>query len=233
MILFLLPIRIEIQMRILAHLTFPGLLFLTALLLGLSCKRDKGSRSEDQLFTLMPESYTGAGFVNHLDYDEQLKKKFNIYTYRNFYNGGGVALGDVNNDGLMDIFLSSNMGPNVLYLNKGDFKFEDISERAGISGKGEWSTGSSLADVNGDGWCDIYVCNSGNVEGDERLNELYINNGDLTFTESAADYGIDDHGYSTHGPSSIMIATATWISIYLITHSKPSEALISLQTSAW
>ncbi len=175
------------------------MLLVPALLLSLSCGRKVEPGSEDQLFTLMPESYTGAGFVNHLDYDEQLKKKFNIYTYRNFYNGGGVALGDINQDGLIDIFLTSNMGPNVLYLNKGDLKFEDISGQAGISGHGEWSTGASLADVNGDGWTDIYVCNSGNVEGDERHNELYINNGDLTFTESAAEYGIDDRGYSTHG----------------------------------
>jgi hypothetical protein len=147
----------------------------------------------------MSASYTGADFVNELDYDEQLKRKFNIYTYRNFYNGGGVALGDVNNDGLIDIFLTSNMGPNVLYLNRGKFKFEDISDQAGISGHGEWSTGASIADVNGDGWTDIYVCNSGNVAGDERHNELYINNGDLTFTECAAEYGINDPGYSTHG----------------------------------
>ena len=186
-------------MRTLLQNTPPGLLVLTALLLTFSCDQKLGEISGDQLFTLMPESYTGAGFINHLDYDEQLKKKFNIYTYRNFYNGGGVALGDVNNDGLMDIFLTSNMGSNVLYLNKGDFKFEDISDLAGIGGHGEWSTGASLADVNGDGWTDIYVCNSGNVEGDERHNELHINNGDLTFTESASQYGINDHGYSTHG----------------------------------
>ena len=186
-------------MRTLLSKILTGLLLLPALLLNLSCNQKAGSASGDELFTLMPESYTGAGFINHLDYDEQLKKKFNIYTYRNFYNGGGVALGDVNKDGLMDIFLTSNMGPNVLYLNKGDFKFEDISERAGIGGQGEWSTGASMADVNGDGWTDIYVCNSGNVEGDERHNEFYINNGDLTFTESAADYGIADQGYSTHG----------------------------------
>jgi hypothetical protein len=172
---------------------------LPVLLITLSCSRNAGIDPGDELFTLMPASHTGAGFVNHLDYDEQLKKRFNIYTYRNFYNGGGVALGDVNNDGLMDIFLTSNMGPNVLYLNKGDFKFEDISERTGIGGKGEWSTGVSLADINGDGWTDIYVCNSGNVDGDERHNELYINKGDLTFTESAAEYGINDPGYSTHG----------------------------------
>ncbi|MEN8228184.1 MAG: VCBS repeat-containing protein [Bacteroidota bacterium] len=178
----------------------PNRLLLLCLPLFLNaCSKSKMEESVSQLFTLMPSSVTHAGFINHLDYDEQLKKKFNIYTYRNFYNGGGVALGDVNNDGLMDLFLTSNMGSNVLYLNKGGLEFEDISDRAGIAGHGEWSTGVSLADVNGDGWTDIYVCNSGNVEGDERHNELYINNGDLTFSEQASAYGINDAGYSTHG----------------------------------
>jgi len=171
-----------------------GILFLLS-----GCQGQPAGEVRRPLFTLMEESHTHAGFINHLDYDEQLKKKFNIYTYRNFYNGGGVAIGDVNNDGLMDLFLSSNMDANTLYLNKGGLVFEDISEQAGIRGHGEWSTGVSLADVNGDGWTDIYVCNSGNVEGDERHNELYINNGDLSFTERAAEYGIDDRGYSTHG----------------------------------
>ncbi|MBT6005135.1 MAG: VCBS repeat-containing protein, partial [Prolixibacteraceae bacterium] len=155
--------------------------------------------SENHLFTLLPASVTHADFVNHLDYDKQLEKKFNIYTYRNFYNGGGVGLGDVNNDGLIDLFMTSNMGSNVLYLNKDNFEFEDISVQAGIGGKGQWSTGVSFADVNGDGWTDIYVCNSGNVEGDERHNELYINNGDLTFSEQAKNYGLENNGYSTHG----------------------------------
>ena len=85
-----------------------------ALIVVTACGNKETAPAADTLFTLMPESYTGAGFVNHLDYDEQLKKKFNIYTYRNFYNGGGVALGDVNNDGLIDIFLTSNMGSKVL-----------------------------------------------------------------------------------------------------------------------
>jgi len=147
----------------------------------------------------MPASVTNADFINHLDYDKQLKIKFNIYTYRNFYNGGGVALGDVNNDDLIDIFMTSNMGSNVLYLNKGNFEFEDISKTAGIEGKGKWSTGVSFADVNGDGWTDIYICNSGNLEGDDRRNELYLNNGNLTFSEEAKEYGLDDTGYSTHG----------------------------------
>ena len=141
----------------------------------------------------MPASVTNADFENHLDYNKQFEKQFNIYTYRNFYNGAGVALGDVNNDGLIDIFMSSNMGRNVLYLNKGNFQFEDITEKAGITGKGEWSTGVSFADVNGDGWLDIYVCNSGNFKGEENRNRLYINNGDLTFTEEAEKYGICWH----------------------------------------
>jgi enediyne biosynthesis protein E4 len=162
-----------------------------------SCGKQSGNRSGKPLFTLMPSSVTHADFVNKLDYDSQIKSKFNIYTYRNFYNGGGVALGDVNNDGLIDIFMTSNMGYNVLYLNKGNFKFEDISEKAGIRGKGNWSTGVCMADVNGDGLLDIYVCKSGNAPGDDRRNELFINNGDLTFTEHAKEYGLDDNGYST------------------------------------
>lgn len=157
------------------------------------------TRSGDHLFTLMPASYTHADFNNKLDYETQLKKKFNVYTFRNFYNGGGVALGDINNDGLIDIFMTSNMGTNKLYLNKGNLKFEDISKSAGIEGKG-WSTGVSFADVNGDGLVDIYVCKSGNDEGSMTHNELYINNGDLTFTEKAKEYGIDEStGNSTEG----------------------------------
>lgn len=156
------------------------------------------NREPETLFSLMPASVTGADFNNELDYSRQLETKFNIYTFRNFYNGGGVGLGDINNDNLIDIFMTSNMGKNTLYLNKGDFKFEDISESAGIQGEG-WSTGVSIADVNGDGFADIYVCKSGNIRETQSRNELYINNGDLTFTDKAADYGIDEQGNSTHG----------------------------------
>ncbi|MCX6302337.1 MAG: VCBS repeat-containing protein [Bacteroidia bacterium] len=146
----------------------------------------------------MPVSVTHADFINQLDYDRQIESKFNIYTFRNFYNGGGVAIGDVNNDGLPDIFMTSNMGNNKLYLNNGNFRFEDISRQTGIEGKG-WSTGVSFADVNGDGWLDIYVCKSGNAEGVQSRNEFYINNGDLTFTEKAKEYGLDENGNSTQG----------------------------------
>ena len=157
-----------------------------------------GKKSGNHLFTLMPATVTHADFINHLDYDKQLKSKFNIYTFRNFYNGGGVALGDVNNDGLIDVFMASNMETNVLYLNKGNFEFENISRQAGIEGKG-WTTGVSFADVDGDGWMDIYVCKSGNANGDQSRNELYINNGDLTFSERAEEYGINESGNSTQG----------------------------------
>jgi hypothetical protein len=164
-----------------------------------ACVKQSGSKSGDHLFTLMPASVTHADFINQLDFDKQANNKFNIYKYRNFYNGGGVALGDINNDGLIDIFMVSNMGRNKLYLNKGNFEFEDISQRAGIEGNSQWSTGVSFADVNGDGWLDIYVCSSGNLKNPENRNKLYINNGDLTFTEQAEKYGISGTGNSTQG----------------------------------
>ena len=165
----------------------------------LACSHKNRQGKEEPLFTLLSADLTHAGFVNHLDYDEQLRNKFNIYTFRNFYNGGGVAIGDVNNDSLMDIFMVSNTGSDVLYLNKGNFLFEDISASAGIQGNGRWSTGVSFADVNGDGRVDIYVCNSGNLGGIGNHNKLYINNGDLTFSEMAEKYGTGGTGNSTQG----------------------------------
>ena len=157
------------------------------------------SKQKDTLFTSLSSSYTGIDFTNELTYD----KDFNIYTYRNFYNGGGVAIGDVNNDGLPDIFFTANLLPNRLYINNGNFKFEDVTEKAGIFKKSKWSTGVSMADVNGDGLLDIYVCNSGNERGEHKENELYINNGisangEVSFTEKAKEYGLEDKGYSTH-----------------------------------
>lgn len=159
---------------------------------GLPTQENGASRKT--LFSKLDPSVTNIDFINELEFDA----KFNIYTYRNFYNGGGAGLGDVNNDGLIDIYLSANQKPNKLYLNKGNFVFEDITEKAGVAGTRAWSTGVSLADVNGDGWLDIYVCNSGDVKGDNRENELFINNGNLTFTNRAKEYGVADKGFTTH-----------------------------------
>jgi enediyne biosynthesis protein E4 len=147
-----------------------------------------------RLFTLLSPQSTGINFSNDVVDGE----KFNIFTYRNFYNGGGVSIGDINNDSLLDIYFISNQGKNRLYLNKGNFVFEDITDKAGVAGKMKWKTGSVMADVNGDGLLDIYVCNSGEFEPAERENELFINNGDLTFTDKAKEYNLNNSGPTTH-----------------------------------
>lgn len=158
-------------------------------ILQLSCNK----RKADTLFSL--EANTGIKFENKLTNN----KDFNIFTYRNFYNGGGVATGDLNNDGLPEVFFTSNQGNNQLYLNKGNFQFEDVSAKAGFTEKKQWSTGVVLVDLNADGWLDIYVCNAGSMfDSSLRRNQLFINNKDLTFTERAAEYGLDNDGYSTH-----------------------------------
>ncbi|WP_350293086.1 VCBS repeat-containing protein [uncultured Croceitalea sp.] len=164
----------------------------------LGCKEEKGKEKVDTpkqtLFTLLESEETGVNFINKVEN----QKNFNIFKYRNFYNGGGVAIGDINNDGLVDIYLTGNMEPNKLYLNKGDFKFEDISEQAGVVGSKPWSTGVLMVDINADGLLDIYVSNAGNLEGNNHDNDLYINNGDLTFTEKAGEYNLAKTGFSTH-----------------------------------
>jgi len=167
------------------------LLFIS--LLDWSCTRQHGS-ARDALFSLLDQEHTQIAFVNQVEYTEE----YNTYTYRNFYNGAGVGLGDFNNDGLPDIYFCGNLVDNKLYLNKGGFVFEDITESAGVACKDVWSTGVSIADINGDGWPDIYVCKSGDPRGTHRHNELFINNGDLTFSEQAARYGIADVGLSNH-----------------------------------
>ncbi len=142
----------------------------------------------------MPPEATGIEFENRLTN----QKDFDVFRYRNYYNGGGVAIGDINNDGLADIYFTSNMESDKLYLNKGNWKFEDITTKAKLGGTKSWSTGVAMADVNGDGWLDIYVCNSGDIKGGNRENELFINNGNLTFTEKAKDVGLADKGFTTH-----------------------------------
>ncbi|HEY4156390.1 MAG TPA: VCBS repeat-containing protein, partial [Puia sp.] len=151
------------------------------------------------LFTLLQPEKTHVSFSNTLT--EGLNTNVLIYEY--FYNGGGVALGDVNGDGLTDIYFTGNMTDNKLYLNKGHMEFEDITGSAGVSGRpGPWKTGVTLVDINGDGRLDIYVCYSGKLRGEKRVNQLFINDGNDNqgrphFSEQAEQYGLADSSYST------------------------------------
>lgn len=154
-----------------------------------SCKK-----SAPTLFTLQENKELGIDFANQLIEEPGT----NVFTFRNYYNGGGVAIGDVNNDGLEDVYLTSNQGDNQLLINKGDWKFENQADKAGVKGAKYWSTGVTMVDINNDGWLDIYVCNSGNAKGSETENELFINQKNGTFKDEAAAYGLADRGLSTH-----------------------------------
>ncbi|MEN9929551.1 MAG: putative adhesin, partial [Bacteroidota bacterium] len=155
---------------------------------------DSKNEPENPLYSQLESTETGIDFENKVENE----KDMNIFKYRNFYNGGGVAIGDINNDGLSDVYFTSNQGENKLYLNKGNFKFEDISAKAGVQGAKSWSTGVVLVDINADGLLDIYVCNAGSNKGAQQDNELFINNGNLTFTDKAKEYNLADTGITTH-----------------------------------
>ncbi len=155
-------------------------------------------KPDGHLFTQMPSAYTGVTFVNHVS-DTQ---KQNVFTYRNHYNGGGVALGDLTGKGLPDIVFTGNESGPRLYLNEGRFRFRDVTDESGLATNGAWTTGVTLADVNGDGKLDIYVCHAGNDSTVRRANQLFINqgtdkNGVPHFKEMAREYGVEDGGYGT------------------------------------
>jgi enediyne biosynthesis protein E4 len=172
------------------------------------------NRKADTLFYKVPAAETGIEFANSLaDSDD-----FNIIEYLYFYNGGGVAMGDVNNDGLTDIYFSSNQQSNKLYLNKGNFRFEDITEKAGVEGAGNWKTGVTMADVNGDGLLDLFVCGVGNYKKFDSRNQLLINNGDLTFSDLTDNYGLRFAGFSTQA-SFFDYDNDGDLDMYLVNHS--------------
>ena len=172
----------------------------------------KNQKESSKLFTLVNHDSSGINFNNKITstYD------FNILEYNYFYNGSGVAIGDVNNDGLDDVFFGGNMVSSRLYLSQGELKFEDVTEKAGVS-TNQWITGVSMIDINQDGWLDIYLCASGYADENLRHNLLFLNQQNGTFHEMAADYGLNDNGYSTH---------AAWLDydldgdldMYLLTH---------------
>jgi len=176
-------------------------------------------RNENKtLFTEVSSSHSHINFRNDIKENED----YNILTYEYLYNGGGVAVGDLNNDGLPDVMLTGNMTPNKLYLNKGDLQFEDITDKAGVAGRAKWKTGVVMADVNGDGLLDIYVCYSGPGTDEERANELYINNGAQkgvpSFTESAKQYGIDAPGTYTTTASFFDMDNDGDLDMFLVNH---------------
>ena len=177
-----------------------------------------GCKNEDRLFDLLPASKSGISFENTLVESDEL----NILDYLYFYNGGGVAMGDINNDGLPDLYFSANQNKNKLYLNKGNLNFEDITASSGTAGSSSWNTAAVMGDVNGDGWLDIYVTAVVGINGFEGHHELFVNNKDNTFTESAAQFGLD---FTTYG------TTATFLDydldgdldIYLLNHAVHTE----------
>jgi len=170
-------------------------LFLLTFLIVLGCKEETVEKVEkaEIYFNSVPSEESGVNFANHLENTDEL----NIIEYLYFYNGGGVAIGDINNDGLDDIYLSANQSSDKLYLNLGNLKFKDISEEAGLNIDDTWSTGVTIEDVNNDGFLDIYVSKVGNYKSLTAHNLLYINKGDSTFEESSKKYGLDFSGFST------------------------------------
>ncbi|MEW4923214.1 VCBS repeat-containing protein [Algibacter sp. 2305UL17-15] len=162
-----------------------------------SDKKETAQINEIKAFNLLSKEQSGIDFKNTIVEETQDMNCFNFF---NIYNGGGVAIGDINNDGLSDIFFTGNQVDNALYLNEGDLKFKDITKKAKVSGAKSWTTGVTMVDINADGWLDIYVSMSGSEKSSpsERKNLLYINNKDLTFTESAKTYGIDDSAHTNH-----------------------------------
>ena len=186
------------RMKAAGRLLLP--LFLAGSLLP-GCGEENGRAPipAEALFTRLPPGYTGIDFENRLTDSEAL----NIFTYRNFYNGGGVGVGDFDGDGLADLVFTANQLPARLYLNRGGFRFVDATDRAGLGGRPRWRTGVTVADVDGDGRLDLYLCHAGPFDAPDRANALYVNQGNdadgvPVFREMAEAYGVADTGYSTH-----------------------------------
>lgn len=167
--------------------------FVAIFFLG-NCRKSGGHFEEGPLFKLLPSDKTGVDFINQLLENEQL----NILTFEYFYNGGGVAVGDVNNDGWQDIFFTANMTESRLFLNEGGLKFKDATAESRINTQHNWATGASMVDINADGWLDLYVCFAGPYEAGRRANQFYINQGNGVFAEKAQELGLADTGHTTH-----------------------------------
>ncbi|HMI54975.1 MAG TPA: VCBS repeat-containing protein, partial [Gemmatimonadaceae bacterium] len=179
--------------------------------------------SAPPLFELLDPKATGVTFANNLPE----KADFNVINYLYYYNGAGVAVGDVDNDGLPDLYFTSNLGPNKLYRNRGNYSFEDITVKAGVADADGWKTGVTMADVNGDGRVDIYVSGVDYLTVHGR-NVLYINNGDGTFRDRTKEYGLEHVGYSTQALFFDYDGDGD-LDMYLLDHSTHTERAIETQ----
>lgn len=185
------------------------------------------SIKEQKMFTKLSATRTGIKFKNIIKDSEEL----NVLNYAYWYNGGGVAVGDVNNDGLPDIYFTGNLVNSRLYLNKGNLRFKEIAKKAGVLAGGLWNTGTCMVDVDGDGYLDIYVCRSAAKDPEKRRNLLFINNGDLTFTEKAKAFGLDDSSYSTHAAFFDYDRDGD-LDVYILNHSLDKYASFNEQLNA-
>ncbi|MFK8103794.1 MAG: VCBS repeat-containing protein [Saprospiraceae bacterium] len=187
----------KVSLKVLTYCLTASLLIFCA-----GCTQDQSDNQLSQtttaaldgpLFQMVDPAHSNLQFSNQIQ--ETDAQNYIFYNY--FYNGGGVSLGDINNDGLIDIYLSANQQSNKLYLNKGNLQFEDITAKAGVADATGWTTGVNMIDINGDGWLDIYVCKAGYQNFELRQNKLYINDGKMGFTEQAKTYGLNDDGFAT------------------------------------
>ncbi len=169
------------------------IMFVAGLVFLVACDRPEPDTTFE-LFQILSKDRTGIEFNNTLKETDSL----NILQYLYYYNGGGVAIGDINNDDLPDIYFSGNQVDNKLYVNLGNMKFKDVTKKAGVGCHGTWNTGVSMVDINADGLLDIYVCQVEQMGSKKGSNKLFINNGNLTFTESASKHGLDFTGLATH-----------------------------------
>ena len=197
---------------------FSALVMAFVLLAINSCKEKQGAK----LFQELSAKETGITFENTVIQNGEN----NVLNYSYYFNGGGVALGDINNDGFSDVYFSGNLLPNKLYLNKGNFEFEDITEQAGVAVTEGWKTGITMADVNQDGWLDIYVCRSAMSDSTLRTNLLFINNKDLTFSEQSKETGVDDNSYTSHA-SFFDYDKDNDLDLFVLNHSLPKYAGLS------
>ncbi|WP_052272883.1 VCBS repeat-containing protein [Flavihumibacter solisilvae] len=194
--------------------------FFIAVVTACACISSTIAQQASPLFTLLSEKQTGIQFLNQVNEDDSL----NVLRYEYLYNGAGVGIGDFNKDGLDDIYFSGNSTPGKLFINKGGFRFEDVTRSSGTAGNGTWATGVAVADVNGDGWPDIYVCHSGKYSDPAKLkNELFINqgvvNGQVKFTEQAAAFGLDAPGTQSTQAAFLDYDRDGDLDMFLVNHS--------------